>query len=151
MPVQMSEIKVPIFDFDKGDFAIGGNGQVLTATGSLAVAQVVIKAEQTQRGKYNVYGNLEDTSKNHIYGSDAHDITVRQDLPLAVRHSEIERAAREAVSYDPWVSDVSTSNCYQETTDDGEIRDMIDLSVEDVFGGTIDIKGVSINGYKANV
>lgn len=147
MPVQMSEIKVPIFDFDKGDFAIGGNGQVLTATGSMAAAQVIIKAEQTQRGKYNVYGNLEDPTRNHIYGNDAHDIAIRQDLPPAVRQSEMERAAKEAVSYDPWVSDVATSKYYQETIDEGVTRDMLDLSVDDVFGGTIDVKGVSINGY----
>lgn len=147
MPVQMSEMRVPIFDFDKGDFVTGGNGQVLTATGSLAVAQIAIKAEQTQRKKYNVYGDYEDPTRNHIYGSDVLNIAVREDLPENVRHSEIERAAKDAIRYDPWVEDVTTATYYQEITDDGKVRDMVDLTIEDVFGGSIDVKGVEVNGY----
>lgn len=147
MPVQMSEMRVPIFDFEKGDFAIGGNGQVLTATGSLAVAQIAIKAEQTQRRKYSVYGDYEDPTRNHTYGSDVLNIAEREDLPEAVRQSEMERAAEEAISYDPWVEEVTTTTYYQEIADDGTVKDMIDVTLTDVFGGSIDVKGVEINGY----
>lgn len=147
MSLQVSTLKVPIFDFDKGDFAVGGNGQVLTATGSLAVAQVIIKAEQTQRGKYNVYGDLENLEKNHVYGSDVHDLAIRQDLPKDVRQLEMERAAKDAVYYDLWVKEVTSTAYYQETDDNGVVRDMVDVHVDDIFGGSIDVKGVAINGY----
>lgn len=137
------ERKTPIFDWETGEFATGIGGVVRTATGLEAAAQVVQKAENTQLGKYAVYGDLEDLTKNHVYGSQVHEIAVRKDLPEAVRLSEMEREAREAIIYDPWVTDVTEATAYSQKDEDDVVRYYINLTVETVFG-VISAQGVKI-------
>lgn len=138
------ERKVPIFDWDKMDFATGIGGVVQTAQGNEAVAQVVVKAQQTQLGKYNVYADFEDETLNHIYGSRVHEVVVRKDLPEAVKLSEAEREATEAISYDPWVKSVTNVKAYSQVDSDGETRYYLDMIVETVFGGNLSLQGVKI-------
>lgn len=138
------ERKVPVFDWDKMDFATGIGGVVQTAQGNEAVAQVVVKAQQTQLGKYNVYADFEDETLNHIYGSRVHEVVVRKDLPEAVKLSEAEREATEAISYDPWVKSVTNVKAYSQVDSDGETRYYLDMIVETVFGGNISLQGVKI-------
>lgn len=140
------ERKVPIFDWAKGEFATGIGGVVRTAQGNDAAAQVVIKAQQTQLGKYSVYADFEDVTLNHIYGSRVHEVIVRNDLPEAVKLSEAEREAREAIIYDPWVKDVTDVKAYSQRDSDNEVRYYLDMVVETVFGGTISLQGVNVNG-----
>lgn len=135
------ERKTPVFDWEAMDFAVGIGGVVKVATGTEAAAQLIQKAENTQLGKYSVYGDLEDLTKNHIYGSRVHDVAVRQDLSEAVRLSEIEREAVEAIIYDPWVNEVTEVSAYNQKDSDGVIRTYLDLTVDTVFG-SISIEGV---------
>jgi hypothetical protein len=139
------ERKVPVFDWDKMDFATGIGGVVQTVQGDDAVAQVVLKAQQTQLGKFSVYADFEDETLNHIYGSLVHDVVVRNDLPEAVKLSEAEREAREAILYDPWVKDVTDVKAYSQKDKDDVVRYYLDMKVETVFGGTISLKGVYLN------
>lgn len=138
------ERKVPVFDWDKMDFAIGIGGVVQTAQGNEAVAQVVVKAQQTQLGKHNVYANFEDETLNHIYGSRVHEVVVRKDLPEAVKLSEVEREATEAISYDPWVKSVTNVKAYSQVDNDSETRYYLDMIVETVFCGNLSLQGVKI-------
>lgn len=137
--------KTPIFDWSTLEFAVGISGAVRTATGQEAAVQVATKAQQTQRGKYSIYGNIEDVARNHIYGSDVQDILVRRDLPEAVRISEIERATREAVIYDPWINDVTDISVYWQKDADGVTRLYTDLTLDTVFG-SVTLEGVQANG-----
>lgn len=135
--------KTTVFDWEAMEFATGIGGVVLTATGIEAAAQVVQKAQNTQLGKYAVYGDLEDITKNHIYGSKVHRVAVRKDLPEAVRLSEMEREAKEAIIYDPWVKSVPSVSAYKQKDKDGETRTYMNITVETVFG-TLNIEGVEI-------
>ncbi|MEG1083986.1 MAG: DUF2634 domain-containing protein [Hydrogenoanaerobacterium sp.] len=137
------ERKVPVFDWDAGEFVTGIGGVVKVVTGIDAAAQVIQKAENTQRGKYTVYGDLEDLTKNHIYGSMVHEIAVRKDLPEAVRLSEMEREAREAIIYDPWVVNVTDIKAYSKKDRDSVVRYYVDLTIETIFG-ILSSKGVEI-------
>ena len=118
---------------------------VQTVQGDDAVAQVVLKAQQTQLGKFSVYADFEDETLNHIYGSLVHDVVVRNDLPEAVKLSEAEREAQEAILYDPWVKDVTDVKAYSQKDKDDVVRYYLDMKVETVFGGTISLKGVYLN------
>lgn len=137
--------KVPVFDWASMDFATGIGGTILTATGKEAAVQVAVKAQQTQRGKYSIYGDIEDTARNHIYGSDVQDILVRQELTEAVRVSEIERVTREALIYDPWIDDVTNISIYRKTDTNGVTRLYEDMTLITVFG-ELQLQGVAING-----
>jgi hypothetical protein len=137
------ERKTPVFDWETMDFKLGIGGVVQLATGIEAAAQVIQKAENTQLGKYSVYGDLEDLTRNHIYGSRVHDVLVRQDLPEAVKLSEIEREAVEAIIYDPWVNEVTEVKAYKETDRDGVIRTYLYLVVDTVFG-SVSLEGVEL-------
>lgn len=128
------ERKVPVFDWETMEFKTGIGGIIMTAAGLEAAAQVVQKAENTQLGKYSVYGDLEDLTRNHIYGSRVHDVAVRKDIPEAVRLSEMEREAREAVIYDPWVTAVLEAKAYSQKDEDDVVRYYINLTVESIFG-----------------
>ena len=44
------DLRVPVFDFDTGEFVIGLDGTVKTVTGSEAVGMIAVKAEETERG-----------------------------------------------------------------------------------------------------
>lgn len=64
------DLRVPVFDFDTGEFVIGLDGTVKTVTGSEAVGMIAVKAEETERGVFPVYGDFENEEENHVYGSD---------------------------------------------------------------------------------
>lgn len=64
------DLRVPVFDFDTGEFVIGLDGTVKTVTGSEAVGMIAVKAEETERGIFPVYGDFENEEENHVYGSD---------------------------------------------------------------------------------
>ena len=44
------DLRVPVFDFDTGEFVTGLDGTVKTVTGSEAVGMIAVKAEETERG-----------------------------------------------------------------------------------------------------
>lgn len=137
--------KVPAFDWDKLEFVTGPGGTIKTFTGQEAAAHVAVKAQQTQRGKYLIYGNMENPSANHIYGSDVHDILVRQELTKAVRTSELERAASEAITYDPWITEIRDISVYEQADTGGVTRLYEDMTLVTVFGD-VRLEGVPIYG-----
>lgn len=108
-----SEKRTPVFEWIKdengeyvGDFKLDPQGNIVTVTEQQAVEQIVIKAQQTARGVFLIYADLDNEELDHKYGNDAQDILTRPDLPEAVRIDELKRAVREAIIYDPWITDV---------------------------------------------
>lgn len=93
------DLRVPVFDFDTGEFVIGLDGTVKTVTGSEAVGMIAVKAEETERGVFPVYGDFENEEENHVYGSDVKAYGICGDYPKDVRLSEVKRAAEEAIAY----------------------------------------------------
>lgn len=93
------DLRVPVFDFDTGEFVIGLDGTVKTVTGSEAVGMIAVKAEETERGIFPVYGDFENEEENHVYGSDVKAYGICGDYPKDVRLSEVKRAAEEAIAY----------------------------------------------------
>lgn len=138
--------KTPIFDYDNGEFITGVGGVVKTAIGAEAVAEIAQKALNTQLGKFSVYGNYDDFSKNHIYGSRVHDIAVRQDLPEAVRLSEIERETAEALKYDPRIKEVTTVDVYKDRDANGDMCYFTDITLVTYFNKQVEVKGVKVYG-----
>mgnify|MGYP000177567296 CR=1 FL=1 len=61
------DLRVPVFDFDTGEFVIGLDGTVKTVTGSEAVGMIAVKAEETERGVFPVYGDFENEEENKKY------------------------------------------------------------------------------------
>lgn len=137
--------KTPVFDWATGQFALGVGGTVKTATGAEAVAMIAQKALNTQLGKYSVYADYEDFSKNHIYGSRVHDIAVRRDLPEAVRLSEIERETKEALRYDPRIKEVTSVSVYT-GYENGEQCIYTDIELVTVYNKQVELEGVRVNG-----
>lgn len=137
--------KTPVFDWATGQFALGVGGTVKTATGTEAVAMIAQKALNTQLGKYSVYADYEDFSKNHIYGSRVHDIAVRRDLPEAVRLSEIERETKETLRYDPRIKEVTSVSVYT-GYENGEQCIYTDIELVTVYNKQVEVKGVRVNG-----
>lgn len=137
--------KTPVFDWATGQFALGVGGTVKTATGAEAVAMIAQKALNTQLGKYSVYADYEDFSKNHIYGSRVHDIAVRRDLPEAVRLSEIERETKEALRYDPRIKEVTSVSVYT-GYENGEQCIYTDIELVTAYNKQVELKGVRVNG-----
>lgn len=134
--------KTPIFDYETGQFVTGPGGTIATATGSDAVAIIAEKALRTQLGRYPVYANYEDITKNHIYGSRVHDVAVRKDLPEAVRISEIERETKEALRYDPRIKEVVSVSVYKQKDENGEYCFYTDVTLISIYNKTIEVKGV---------
>lgn len=137
--------KTPVFDWATGQFALGVGGTVKTATDAEAVAMIAQKALNTQLGKYSVYADYEDFSKNHIYGSRVHDIAVRRGLPEAVRLSEIERETKEALRYDPRIKEVTSVSVYT-GYENGEQCIYTDIELVTVYNKQVELKGVRVNG-----
>ncbi|GKU79283.1 DUF2634 domain-containing protein [Paenibacillus sp. L3-i20] len=119
--------KTPIFDWEQGEFATDLTGRVKMATGALAVEQIILKAQHTIRGLFLVYAADPEVVgiKGHTYGSDLREIR-KSDLPLAAKHSELERAIKEAVIYDPWIRNVSEITITHRSLDEAEITATID-------------------------
>lgn len=138
--------KTPIFDYDTGEFALGVGGTIKTAVGADAVLHIAQKALNTQLGKHSVYGNFEDFTKNHIYGSRVHDVAVRKDLPEAVRVSEIERETEEALKYDPRIKQVVSVGVYTDRDENGDMCYFTDVVITTYHNKQIEVKGVKIYG-----
>lgn len=133
--------KSPLFDWEQGEF-ITAQGHVLTGTEDKAVEQIIIKAQQTARGVYLIYAESENPALNHKYGSDVHDILLRRDLTEDVRVSELERAIREAIIYDPWITDVYDIVITRQGTNEV----IADFKVKTIYDTEIEVEGVALNG-----
>jgi hypothetical protein len=125
--------KTPVFDWDAGEFATDLAGRVRTATGAPAVEQIVLKAQQTIRGAFLIYAADPEVpgSKGHTYGSDVDNIRV-SDLPDSAKLSEMERAVKEAVIYDPWIKDVRDVTVQHQGTDEA----LITATIDHIYGTT---------------
>ena len=132
--------KSPVFDWGAGEF-VTAQGYVLTGTEEKAVEPVILKALQTVRGKYLIYADTENPALNHKYGSDVHDILTRRDITEDVRISEIKRAVREALIYDPWIVDVYNINITRRGTDEV----VADVTVKTIYDREVEITGVVLN------
>lgn len=136
--------KTPVFDWLNGEFLMDFQGGVVLATESKAAVQVIVKAQQTKRGVFLVYADVENPALNHKYGSDVHDIAVRRDITEEVRISEIKRAVKEAVIFDPWVEDVTDIEVYKERDMDGVLKDFVKYNVKTIYD-SVSVEGVAIS------
>mgnify|MGYP000884157014 CR=1 FL=1 len=101
-----NEKRSPVFDWDAGDFVMDPQGNVKTVTGSEAVVQIVLKAQQTVRSMYLIYADIDNPDRSHTYGNDAFHVLRAGDLSEEARISELERAVNESLIYDPWITAV---------------------------------------------
>ncbi|MHB1167339.1 MAG: DUF2634 domain-containing protein [Carboxydocellales bacterium] len=136
--VEEYEKKTPVFDWAKGDFAVDPQRRVVTATEKDAVAQIIIKAQQTVRGVHPIYADTENPDKNHTYGSDVETVLVA-DLTEAGRLSELERATKDAIIYDPWVTGVYGITINRQGTD----KAVAELTADTIFG-EVSLEGVNL-------
>ena len=142
----MTNHRTPVFNWDKLDFEIQQN-KVVTASDEEALQHLIIKAQQTARGVYLIYADTENDALNHKYGSDAFEIITQADLSDDARISELKRAIREAIIYDPWVVDVGDVEVYKETDKESKVvMWYADYTVKTIFDRDIDVKGVLLNG-----
>lgn len=125
--------KTPVFDWEAGEFVTDLSGRVITATGAPAVKQIVLKAQQTTRGAFLIYAADPEVpgSKGHTYGSDLDNIRA-SDLPDSAKLSEMERAVKEAVIYDPWIRDVRDVSVQRQDTD----ATLISATIDHIYGTT---------------
>ncbi|WP_336786554.1 DUF2634 domain-containing protein [Paenibacillus sp. MMO-177] len=125
--------KTPVFDWQAGEFATDLTGRVKTATGAEAVEQIVLKAQATIRGLFLIYAADPEVpgSLGHIYGSDA-DAIRASDLPPVAKASELERAIREAIIYDPWISNISDISVARQRMDEA----VITATIDHIYGTT---------------
>lgn len=139
----MSDLKTPVYDWIAGDFAADPQRGIVTATGTAAVEQVIIKATQTIRGVFTIYANLDDPQLDHKYGNDS-QWTLRKQMPEASRISELTRNVTEALVYDPWITDVTDIVITREADPGtGESVYVCSCTVVHVYGTTT-IEGVNI-------
>lgn len=156
MATPENEKRTPVFDWITGEFKTDLQGRVVTVTEAEAVAQIVLKAQQTVRGVYLIYGNMEEPELDHTYGSDAENVLQAGDISEDVRIDELKRAAEESVLYDPWilaVEDIEIKRRKDLTGQEGFLlpaTDHIDVdevyasfTVQHIFGSTR-IEGVNI-------
>lgn len=148
MATTENEKRTPVFNWyvdqrgiPYGEFLVDPSGRVVTATEREAVEQIVIKAQATARGVYLIYADPENEENNHKYGSDVFEI-LRQELPESVRKSEVERAIKQALIYDPWVTDVVDLVVSNLGTEEATA----DFTVKTIFDRDIEVKGVPLNG-----
>lgn len=139
-----TELRVPVFDFDTGEFVVGLDGTVKTVTGSQAVGMVVLKAEQTERGVFPVYGDYENEEENHVYGSDVKAFGICGDYPKDVRMSEVKRAAKEAIAYDPWVVSVDSVTVEEGKDLNGRSCFIENIEFTDIFRNSVLVEGVEV-------
>lgn len=142
--------KSPVFDFSAGEFVTDAHGKVVAATGLLAAVPVLIKAQQTPRGRFPIYRNAVNEKLSHKYGNSAWHILTRPDLTEEVRIAEIKRAMREAILYDPWVTGVEAVGVVRRKAkdpldpEDKGYADVLDVecTVRTVFDGELTLRGV---------
>lgn len=136
--------KTPIFNWDLMEFEVV-NGRVTTAVDEEALKQIAIKAQQTARGIYLIYADTDTPELNHKYGSDAHAVLTRGELSEDARISELKRAVKEAILYDPWVVAISDVKVYTEADKKGKKMYYADYTLITIFDTDIDLKGVLLN------
>lgn len=138
------DLRVPVFNFNTGEFEVGVSGAVKTVTGSLAVGQIALKAELTERGVFPVYGDYEDEENNHVYGSDVKAVGIRGEYPTDVRLSEVARAVKEAIYYDPWVVSVDEVTVDEGTDKNGKPCYIVTVQFTDIFQNEVLVEGVEV-------
>lgn len=141
---KITELRVPVFDFDIGEFVTGLSGNVKTVTGSQAAGIIAVKAEQTERGAFPVYGDYEDEDENHVYGSDAKAYGICGDYPKSVRMSEVKRACEEAIAFDPWIDSVDSVEITEGTDKNGNACFIADIEFTDIFRNSVLVEGVEV-------
>lgn len=153
MAIPVTAKKSPVFDFSTGEFVTDAHGKVIATTGILAAVPVIIKAQQTPRGRFPIYHNAINEKLDHKYGSSAWHILTRPFLSDEVRISEIKRAVKDAILYDPWVTDVYDLQVVRRKQKDlldpkdkgySDVLDM-EFTVRTVFDGELTIRGVIYN------
>jgi len=141
--MEESEKKTPVFNYDVGEFEVDTQGNVVTATGDKALLEIIIKAEGTERGIYLIYADTEDPELDHKYGTDSIDVLLRKNLTEATRISEVKRAIKDAIIYDPWIEDVNDI-AIQKLALGGYLSS---FTINTIFDTKINVEGVAINGY----
>lgn len=138
------ELRVPVFNFDTGEFEVGVSGAVKTLVGSQAVGQIALKAELTERGVFPVYGDYENEEENHVYGSDVKAVGIRGDFPKDIRLSEVARAVEEAIAYDPWVVSVDDVSVEEGVDSGGKPCFIVAVQFTDIFQKEVLVEGVEV-------
>lgn len=138
------DLRVPVFNFDTGEFVVGLDGAVKTVVGSQAAAIIAVKAEQTERGVFPVYGDYEDEEENHVYGSEVKAFGICGDYPKSVRLSEVKRAAEEAIAYDPWITSVDSVEVIEGTDKNGSPCFIVNIEFTDIFRNDVLVEGVEV-------
>ncbi|MGG3803175.1 DUF2634 domain-containing protein [Metabacillus fastidiosus] len=100
------EKKVPLFDWEEEDFVTDDRGRVITVTGGQAAQEIALKALNTIRSTFSIYFNVEDEDLDDKYGNDTLNVIREPDLTEEARLSEVERAVRDALLYDPWFTGI---------------------------------------------
>lgn len=140
--MEENEKRTPVFDWtaEKPDFKYDSLGRIKTVTEAEALEQIVLKALQTARSQYVIYFDNEDRDQHNKYGSEVADILVRRELPEEVRTAEVERGIREALIYDPWITDVYEVS----VTRTGNAKAEADLKIKTIFDKEIEVKGATL-------
>lgn len=155
MATAIKDKKTPVFDFKTGEFMTDDHGRILTTGGILGAVVVIMKAQQTPRATHPVYRNAINTRLNHKYGNSAWHILTRPDLTEEVRLSEMKRAMREAILYDPWVLEVYNMSIVRRSVNERPVRDgskqtpvdVLDteFTVRTIFDEELTVRGVVYN------
>ncbi|WP_332648903.1 DUF2634 domain-containing protein [Lysinibacillus sp. 54212] len=139
--------RVPVFDWEKGDFIRDMQGNVKTVSGAEAVQHITMKALNTIRGVYLIYADLDNEDLHHKYGSDV-DLVKKQDISDEVKLEEMKRAIVEALIYDPWITDVLDVEVSRSSLEGRNETDAAYMSctIKSIFGVDVQLEGVSLNG-----
>lgn len=135
------EKKTPIFNWETGEFMTDLSGRIVTVTEEDAVKQIILKAQQTIRGAFLIYADADEPENDHTYGNEAQDILTTRDLSDEVRISELERAIKESLEYDPWIEEVYEIQIQRMGTDEAEVS----FWVRTIFDTEIEVEGVDFN------
>jgi len=141
----MAQGKTPIFDWEKGEFKVDSQGAVLIAEDAQALEQIMIKAQQTPRNTYLIYANPENPELNHKYGSDVFAIMLESDLTDEERDSEIQRAIKEALVYDPWIKDITDISLTYDVDENNKKMVYASYTAVTIFDN-ITVKGAVVSG-----
>jgi len=139
--VEEYQKKTPVFDWETGDFAVDPQRRVVTVTEEKAVEQVIIKALQTHRAIFLIYADPENADSNHKYGNDVGNV-LAANLSDEARLSELERAVKEALIYDPWILDVYDIQVSRQ----GNNEALASFTIKTIFDREYTFEGVNLNG-----
>lgn len=140
----MAQGKTPVFDWAKGEFKTDSQGGVVVIENAQALEQIVCKIHATPRGVALIYADPDNSELNHKYGSDVLDIMLHAELSEDERDSEIKRAIKDALIFDPWIDDVTEISLSYEAVD-GVMHVYASYELSTVFD-TINVKGAVLNG-----